>query len=583
MRARENERAENLWAEYLANERLHPFTVEGIAHTIEMFRIELAPFLGNPVIATIPERFAECVRRQEEIDDTGREITADDWGHSYRSIQIDLVTTPRSLPAPPVAAGQRSGIPSSFLSFVARQRANGQAQQPQSVLSDDLDLLNDVNRYNEYINDGARFGEGWSWRFAALYADVRYDDIRRFDFVPGGRLQSFRKWLDGRADRLAELDAEGPEPPVSAWLDAIISYAAYLSQEEDATPDHLRAFVVSRLRVAASDRQRLNEFRPAPPFNAPGPAAENELFLDFRQWIVREYQDDSLLAWSRTTEEALAEDMDFYERYLRANGTQSQLNEFRLLRANVAHNIFSFTPPASAQRNSPKPSFHTWFEEDNHYRRSVGESEMTFREGLQNYPIEAALSPEEENDFTLARDRHFEENRRQMYGFARGSYSQVVEGLRTARDTVQQLRLDSLHYWPDEECGNQYQNPVLQPLVHVNQALQRFIAMEESPPDEVWHDIMSEIRRAESLVIDADRRARDEVVDEMARAVMRRTLETVREDTDAFTVTSSRVIPRSLITAPSGNALDDDFPPDQPVSPSDLQTGIGTRGSIFMN
>jgi hypothetical protein len=200
-------------------------------------------------------------------------------------------------------------------------------------------------------------------------------------------------------------------------------------------------------------------------------------------------------------------------------------------------------------------------EEDNHYRRSEGESKMTFREGLQNYPIEAQLSPEEENDFALARDRHFEENRHQMYGFARGSYSQVIEGLRTARNTVQQLRLDSLQYWPDEECGNQYQNPVLPPLVHVNQALQRFIAMEESPPDEVWHDIMSEIRRAESLAADADRKARDEVVDEMARAVMRRTLETFNEDADASTVTSSPVIPRFPITTPSRNALEDDFPP----------------------
>jgi hypothetical protein len=48
---------------------------------------------------------------------------------------------------------------------------------------------------------------------------------------------------------------------------------------------------------------------------------------------------------------------------------------------------------------------------------------MTLREGLRGYPTEVQLSSEEENDFTLARDRHFEENRRQMYGFARGSYS----------------------------------------------------------------------------------------------------------------------------------------------------------------
>jgi hypothetical protein len=94
---------------------------------------------------------------------------------------------------------------------------------------------------------------------------------------------------------------------------------------------------------------------------------------------------------------------------------------------------------------------------------------------------------------------------------------------------------------------------------------------------------MSEIRRAESLVADADCKARDQLVDEMARAVMRRTLETVNEDADASTVTSSPVIPRFRIATTSRNALDEDFPHDQPISPSDLQTGIGTRGSIFMN
>jgi hypothetical protein len=53
-RERENQRSRHLWAEYLAHRRLHPFTVEGIAHTIEMIRIETGPFLNNPVIATIP-------------------------------------------------------------------------------------------------------------------------------------------------------------------------------------------------------------------------------------------------------------------------------------------------------------------------------------------------------------------------------------------------------------------------------------------------------------------------------------------------------------------------------------------------
>ncbi len=168
--------------------------------------------------------------------------------------------------------------------------------------------------------------------------------------------------------------------------------------------------------------------------------------LSFCQWVVREYQDDSVLPWSRTPEEALTEDMDFYERYLQANGTQLQLDGFRLFRANVSrNNTFSFVPPASAQR----PSFRTWFDTENQYCRSLGEREMTQREGLRDYPIEVQFSPEEENDFTLTRDRHFEENRRQMYGFARGSYSRVVEGPRTAHNTLLQLELESLHYWPN--------------------------------------------------------------------------------------------------------------------------------------
>jgi hypothetical protein len=115
--------------------------------------------------------------------------------------------------------------------------------------------------------------------------------------------------------------------------------------------------------------------------------------------------------------------------------------------------------------------------------------------------------------------------------------------------------------------------------------------MEESPPDEVWHDIMSEIRRAESLVADADRKARDEVVDEMARAVMRRTLETVNEDADASTYdvesSNATISDHNPFTKRSRRRLSTHVrgrvDSDQPVSPSDLQTGIGTRGSIFMN
>jgi hypothetical protein len=175
LREREDERSRHLWAEYLANRRLHPFAFGDITRVIEMIRVDCAPFINNPMIAAIPERFAECVRRQGEIDDAGREITADDWGHSYRSIQINLAITPRSLPAPPApigaAAGSRSRILSSFRSFIAHQRTNDQAEQPQNVLSPEFDLLTDVNRYTEYIN-GARFGEGWSQRFAALYADI---------------------------------------------------------------------------------------------------------------------------------------------------------------------------------------------------------------------------------------------------------------------------------------------------------------------------------------------------------------------------------------------------------------------------
>ncbi len=80
--------------------------------------------------------------------------------------------------------------------------------------------------------------------------------------------------------------------------------------------------------------------------------------------------------------------------------------------------------------------------------------------------------------------------------------------------------------------------------------------MEEPPPDEIWHDIVSEIRRAESLVADADRRARDEVVDEVARTVKRRALETVNDD--ASSVASSPVIPQVRITTPSRNAPEDE-------------------------
>lgn len=389
-----------------------------------------------------------------------------------------------------------------------------------------------------------------------MFSNTRRDDIRNFDFIPhpnpGERVQSFRRWLDTQAGLLAVVQVDGPEPPFVEWVEAIIEYGNYMGQETAATVEHVQEFVARRRAIAESDRRLLNEFRPAPNFRVPEPAADNGNPLPFHQWVIREYQ-QPYMAWSRTAEEAVDEDMNLYESYLQRNGTQSQINDFRVLRTNVANNTFDFDPPA----NTHRPSFRMFVTLENERRLRVGQVEMTRREALREYPRQVLDDDPEEDpgrDFIYVRDHYFEENRRQMYGHARSTYSHTIERLRAARTTYRELVLDSLFHW-----SNSDQNPVHRTLstALVNSRLRRFIALEENPSVEDWSEITAAFRSAQSLIDEAEQRVREQLVDEMAQTEIPRTPATV--DDDASTVISSP--PRRLVLrSTSHNDPNDGFP-----------------------
>jgi len=225
-------------------------------------------------------------------------------------------------------------------------------------------------------------------------------------------------------------------------------------------------------------------------------------------------------------EDALEADMNGYDRYLQENGSQKQLNGFRMLRTNVTNSVFDFTP----SHRGVSASFLNWLPEANRQRRRRDEVECTRSEALQHYDTEVVREAPEEVSWDWERvvTHHWEENRRMMYGHQRGSYSQLIEGLRTARNTAREVVWASLAY------GS---NAVSDRTRLTTRLLRRLIAKEQRPTPQQWNTIHAALQNAESWLVRLEERAREERVNEMARVEIPRTPRPV--DDDASTVSRS--------------------------------------------
>jgi len=599
------QRSRDVLNAYSRNERLHPFTEQHIARAREAIEAETENLDMN-IRAGLLNCFDDMVRRQSEIDATGRAITDIDRINSYDAIQgqmnfdvaqaeiqasrepfrrsrspsqerpgLGMARGPPRSPTrdrgPPGQRAQQIPAPHGFSSFILRYyQENPRPADEDAAFAPEAVLLADAEHYLESLAVGTEHFNSFLERFAI----TRLEDMRTFDFIPmpnpAGLVATFRQWL-GNQRELLSLIRRGDDRSVDAWLQAIYLYAGYLGDNLALVPKHLNAFVRARRELADSERRLYNTFYPTRLVHSrdmgdtPGRVEPPAIVLSFYEWVRIEYADRTVRR-AENIFDALGQDMAGYERYLQRTATNSQLNPFQLLRTGVADNTFEFTPAL------PRiPSLLDWLNRTNERRRRCTRSrryvDLVVTDILGDYAINVLrnlrfnVPPEILLDWETAETQYAEENRRQMYGFTRGSLSPVVEPLRESRNVIRDLVYNSAEYWALSPA-----NPVMHETRSSRSFLRRCIATEQGPSPEQWRIIGEHMAQAQTILREEGERRNEGWINERARNPVPRTPQTI--DGDASTVTDSPLQRQQGRFPPLG---DPNFPLDQhPDSDNDF-------------
>jgi tetratricopeptide (TPR) repeat protein len=209
--------------------------------------------------------------------------------------------------------------------------------------------------------------------------------------------------------------------------------------------------------------------------------------VSFYEWTIRNYEEDETHNVGFPTENALDEDLNRYEWYLRHYGAELQLNDFRLRRAEIANRYYDF--------NSEKinhVSFQQWLVDYNLQREVRGQTQVTSTiKALELYWDDVLRDEcdELQAEFHRSRTRWFEECRREFYGHARDEYSPLIERLRGFRAECEQIA-----DWNNEHYPNLAS--VRENLGRICSVFTTRIAMEREPTDEQWQRILEMEREA---------------------------------------------------------------------------------------
>ncbi|PMD12147.1 hypothetical protein NA56DRAFT_37980, partial [Hyaloscypha hepaticicola] len=209
--------------------------------------------------------------------------------------------------------------------------------------------------------------------------------------------------------------------------------------------------------------------------------------VSFYEWTIRSYEEDETHNVGFPTENALDEDLNHYEWYLRNFGTELQLNDFRLRRAEIANGYFDFI---SEKFNHV--SFQQWLLEYNLRQEIRGQNQVTSTiEALELYwrDVLEDECDELQEEFHRSRTRWFEECRREFYGHARDEYSPLIERLRSLRAECERTT-----DWNNEHYFNLAS--VRENMGRICSILTTRIAMEREPTDEQWQRILETGREA---------------------------------------------------------------------------------------
>ena len=213
------------------------------------------------------------------------------------------------------------------------------------------------------------------------------------------------------------------------------------------------------------------------------PEAPEMLFYD---WTLRSYEQESTHNEGLSTQDALEQDLDNYDWYLRRYCTDLQVNDFQQRRVEIATRAFEFDHP-----NLESLPFSEWLAVENQVR---------VRNGMERIerPVQALdifcteviwqQSQEVRDAFADSRARHFEENRREFYGHARDDKCPLLERLKDVR--ARTLKMMS---WVEDNLPD---------LLTAQTSLDRIccilttrIAMEVDPTDEQWAEILDTGRK----------------------------------------------------------------------------------------
>jgi hypothetical protein len=295
IRGRQNE-------EYAAGRRLFPgWTGEHIQQLRDncLQTAQLHP--DDSVLARRPALLDECLRRQMEIDETGRDITEDDRRYNFANVVAGTVVEAQEptqqyfrvhimsreeeeqMYADQASTGSPpySPISSSEFTFQNELRLlsfpeytnQSELEREGEPLSAEAALFRNVGEYLSYLED-QRDVESELFTFTRLFQRIRGSEHEWFDFTvpeaqPGLPL-TFRRWLNSREPSFAVAQSQGDyqvgdhheiwwrmmNEYEDYWRGIIFDYEYHLRMYGN--QEQVTAFLASRESLAANDRKELD-------------------------------------------------------------------------------------------------------------------------------------------------------------------------------------------------------------------------------------------------------------------------------------------------------------------------------------
>jgi hypothetical protein len=295
IRGRQNE-------EYAAGRRLFPgWTGEHIQQLRNNYIHTAQLHPDDSVLARRPALLDECLRRQMEIDETGRAITEDDRRYNFAEVVAGTVVEAQeptqqyfrihimsreeeeqmyadqastgSPPCSPMSSSEFTFQNELALLSFSQYTDLSELEREGEPLSAEGALFRNVGEYLSYLED-QRDVEIELVTFARHFQSIRASERQWFDFTAPeaqpGLLLSFRQWLSSREPSFAVTQSQedyqvGDRQEIwwrmmneyeDYWREIIFDYEYHLRMY--GSQEQVTAFLAARESLAANDRRELD-------------------------------------------------------------------------------------------------------------------------------------------------------------------------------------------------------------------------------------------------------------------------------------------------------------------------------------